>query len=303
MLRSIDHFIGGSSFASAASGRARCSTPTRARSRPMSASAPPPTSRKRSMPPRPRSRPGPRPTRSAARGSCSNIRSWSKRHMDELAQLLQLGARQGHRRRQGRRPARARGDRILLRHPAGAEGRIYGRRRPRHRRLFDAPAARHRRRHHAVQLPGDDPDVDVRHGDRLRQCVHPQAQRARPDRAGAPRRADEGSGPARRNPQRRPRRQGDGRRDPRSSGHRGGQLRRHRPTSPNISTRAAPRTGSASRRSAGPRTTASSCPTPTSTRSSTTLPARPSARPASAAWRCRSWCRSATTPPTRCARS
>ncbi len=33
---------------------------------------------------------------------------------------------------------------------------------PGHRRLFDAPAVRHRRRHHAVQLPGDDPDVDVR---------------------------------------------------------------------------------------------------------------------------------------------
>ena len=33
------------------------------------------------------------------------------------------------------------------------------------------------------------------------------------------------------------------------------------------------------------------------------LPARPSARPASAAWRCRWSCRSATTPPTRCARS
>ena len=47
-----------------------------------------------------------------------------------------------------------------------------------------------------------------------------------------PRRADEGSGPSRRHPQRRPRRQGDGRRDPRPSGHRGGQLRRlvrHRP--------------------------------------------------------------------------
>ncbi len=65
-----------------------------------------------------------------------------------------------------------------------------------------------------------------------------------------------------------------------------------RPTSPIISTRAAPRTGSASRRSAAPRTTASSCPTPTSTRSSTTLPAPRSARPASAAWRFRWSCRS-----------
>jgi malonate-semialdehyde dehydrogenase (acetylating)/methylmalonate-semialdehyde dehydrogenase len=55
----------------------------------------------------------------------------------------------------------ARGDRVRLRHPASAEGRIYRRRRSRHRRLFDAPAAGRRRRHHAVQLPGDDPDVDV----------------------------------------------------------------------------------------------------------------------------------------------
>ena len=47
-----------------------------------------------------------------------------------------------------------------------------------------------------------------------------------PTRSGAPRRADEGSGPARRHPQRRPRRQGDGRRDPRPPRHRGGQLRR-----------------------------------------------------------------------------
>ena len=111
------------------------------------------------------------------------------------------------------------------------------------------------------------------------------------------------AGAARRHPQRRPRRQGDGRRDPRPSGHRGGQLRRlvrHRPVRLLARHRARQaRPG----RSAAPRTTASSCPTPTSTRSSTTSPAPPSARPASAAWRCRWWCRSATRPPTRCARS
>ena len=37
-----------------------------------------------------------------------------------------------------------------------------------------------RGRHHAVQLPGDGPDVDVRHGHRLRQHVHPQAVREGP---------------------------------------------------------------------------------------------------------------------------
>ena len=61
------------------------------------------------------------------------------------------------------------------------------------------------------------------------------------------------------------------------------------------------RTASACRRWAAPRTTASSCPTPTSTRRSTTCPARRSARRASAAWRCRWWCRWARRPPTRCA--
>ena len=59
------------------------------------------------------------------------------------------------------------------------EGRIHRRRRPGHRHLFDAPAARRRRRHHPVQLPGDDPVVEARAGDRLRQRLHPEALRAR----------------------------------------------------------------------------------------------------------------------------
>ena len=124
------------------------------------------------------------------------------------------------------------------------------------------------RGHHAVQLPGHDPDVDVRRRHRLRQHLHPEAvasaTRSVPVRlaelmmeAGAP------AGVL----QRRPRRQGGGRRHPRPSGHQGGQLRRlvrHRPLR---LLAAAPRTGSACRPWAAPRTTASSCPTPTSTRS------------------------------------
>ena len=66
---------------------------------------------------------------------------------------------------------------------------------------------------------------------------------------------------------------------------------------------AASRRASACRRWAAPRTTASSCPTPISTRWSTTSPARRSARRASAAWRCRWWCRWARRPPSGCARS
>ena len=50
---------------------------------------------------------------------------------------------------------------------------------PRHRHLLDAAAARRRRGHHAVQFPGDDPDVEVCAGDRLRQRVHPEAVGAR----------------------------------------------------------------------------------------------------------------------------
>ena len=95
--------------------------------------------------------------------------------MDELAHLLSS--------EHGKVIADSKGDvqrgleviEFCLRHPACAEGRIYPGRRPRHRRLFDAPAARHRRRHHPVQLPGDDPDVDVRRRDRRRQRLHPQA--------------------------------------------------------------------------------------------------------------------------------
>ena len=91
-----------------------------------------------------------------------------------------LRARQDLRRLQGRHPARPRGGRVRLRHPAPDEGRVHRGRRPRHRPLFDAPAARRRRRHHAVQLPGHDPAVEVRARHRLRQRLHPQAVGARP---------------------------------------------------------------------------------------------------------------------------
>ena len=107
-----------------------------------------------------------------------------------------LRARQDLRRRQGRHPARPRGGRVRLRHPASAEGRVHRGRRPRHRPLFDAPAARRRRRHHAVQLPGHDPAVEVRAGDRLRQRLHPQAVGARSVGADAHRRAVHRGGPA-----------------------------------------------------------------------------------------------------------
>ena len=103
-----------------------------------------------------------------------------EKNMDELALMLSSEHGKVIADSQGRHPARPRGDRVRLRHPASDEGRIHRRRRPRHRRLFDAPAARRRRRHHAVQLPGHDPDVDVRRGHRLRQHLHLQAEREGP---------------------------------------------------------------------------------------------------------------------------
>ena len=177
---SIDHFIGGASFASGGPQRRRVRPQPGRRCRRRSASAPRPTSQK-AMDAAKAAQPAWAATNPQRRARVMfKFKELVEAHMDELAAAAVVRAWQGHRRRQGRHPARARGDRICLRHPARAEGRIYRRRRARHRRLFDAPAARHRRRHHAVQLPGDDPDVDVRHGDRLRQRLHPEAVRARP---------------------------------------------------------------------------------------------------------------------------
>jgi hypothetical protein len=56
--------------------------------------------------------------------------------------------------------------RVLHRHPAN--GRVRRERRRWRRHLHPAPTHRRLRRHHAVQLPGDDPAVDVPDGHRLR---------------------------------------------------------------------------------------------------------------------------------------
>ena len=135
-------------------------------------------------------------------------------------------ARQDHRRRQGRHPARPGSGRGLHRRAAYDEGRVHRRRRSRHRRLFDAPGARRGGRHHAVQLPGDDPAVEDGAGDRRRQRLHPEAVGARSGRADADCRTVHRGRPACRHPQRRQRRQGSGRRHPRRSRHQGDRLRR-----------------------------------------------------------------------------
>ncbi len=82
-------------------------------------------------------------------------------NIEELARDRHRRARQGAVRRQGVDPARPRGGRVRLRHPASAEGRVQRECRARDRQLVDPPAARRLRRHHAVQLPGDGAAVDV----------------------------------------------------------------------------------------------------------------------------------------------
>ena len=134
--------------------------------------------------------------------------------------------RQDAYRRQGRHPARRRSARSGVRRRAHDEGRIYRRGRPRHRHLFHAPAARRCRRHHAVQLPGDDPIVEAVAGDRLRQRLRAQAERALPRRTAAPRRTLHRGGRTAGHPQRRQRRQRSRRRYSRRSRYHGGRLRR-----------------------------------------------------------------------------
>ncbi len=69
-------------------------------------------------------------------------------------------------RRRGRRVPRPRSGRARGRHRQPAAGRAGQQRGQRRRHLHAAAAAGRVRRHHAVQLPGDDPAVDVPDGDR-----------------------------------------------------------------------------------------------------------------------------------------
>ncbi len=131
---------------------------------------------------------------------------------------------QDARRCQGRHPARHRSRRIRLRHSASVERRVHRRRRPRHRPLFCPPAAWCRRRHHAVQFSGNDPAVESCTGDRLRQCLHPQAVRARSFGADAPRRTVDRGRPSCRDLQRHQWRQGSGRYAAQRSARQGDRL-------------------------------------------------------------------------------
>ncbi len=81
---------------------------------------------------------------------------------------------QDPRRGAGGNPARARGGRLRAQPPEPGRGRRARGLARRHLRV-SARAAGRRRRHHALQLPGDGSDVDVSHRDDGGQRVHPQA--------------------------------------------------------------------------------------------------------------------------------
>ena len=89
-------------------------------------------------------------------------------NMDELAALLTSEHGKTFPDSKGDIQRGLRGHRVLRRGPAPAQGRILRQCRNRHRRALDAPAAGRGRRHHAVQLPGDDPAVEGRPGPGLR---------------------------------------------------------------------------------------------------------------------------------------
>ena len=135
------------------------------------------------------------------------------------------------------------------------EGRIHRKRRPRHRPVFDPPAAGRGRRHHAVQFPGHDPDVEVRPGARLRQRLHPQAVRTRSVGADAACRTAGRGRPAGGRAQRRQRRQGSGGHAAHRPAHQGGRISSARRRSPSTSMPPARRTANACSVSAAPRTT------------------------------------------------
>ena len=137
-------------------------------------------SRPRSPPPRRRSRPGPTRRRFAARACLNAFLELLNEHRDTLAAMITAEHGKVFSRRAGRGHARHRHRRVRLRHSAAAQGRLHRAGLDRHRQLDVAPAARRRRRHHAVQLPRAWCRVDVPGRDRLRQQLHPEAERARP---------------------------------------------------------------------------------------------------------------------------
>ena len=129
----------------------------------------------RSKTPRLPSPPGPPPIRSAARAFTHEIpRSRPRRNMTKLAETLAPRARQDD------RSPDAKGDiqrglevvEVCLGAPHMLKGEYTDGAGPRIDVYSMRPAARRRRRHHAVQFPGHDPAVEDRPGARRRQRLH-----------------------------------------------------------------------------------------------------------------------------------
>ena len=195
-------------------------------------------------------------------------------------------ARQGRLRRRRRGRARAGEHRVRVRDPAPAEGRLHRAGLDRRRRLLDPPAARRGRR-------------ASRRSTSRRWCP------CGCSRTRSPAGTRSSSSPPRRIPGaslviaellqrgRHPRRrvhgaagrQGRGRRVARASGREGALVRGIDADRALHLRDRAPATASGCRRSPGPRTTWSSCPTPTSRWRPTPRSRPPTGRPASAAWR------------------
>ena len=128
------------------------------------------------------------------------------KEMKPLAGAAVVRARKNVGGQPGRHSARAGSGRVRHRRAASHEGRVHGLRRPRHRHVFDAPAAGRGGGHHAVQLSRHDPAVEGSARHRLRQRVRAEAVRARPQRADTAGGAVHRGGPAGGHLQRRERR-------------------------------------------------------------------------------------------------
>ena len=171
-MREIGHFIGGKAVKGAPTALATSFDPNTGEVRPRSlwpntprSSTPSPMRRRRSLP-------GRRLTRSVALASCSSFSSWCKGIRRSRANCLSS--------EHGKTIPDARGDiqrgvevvEFACGIPHLLKGEYTEGAGPGDRPLLDPPAAWRRRRHHAVQFSGNDPDVEIRARDRVRQCLH-----------------------------------------------------------------------------------------------------------------------------------
>ena len=122
-------------------------------------------SRRSRLPPT-RSRPGARPRSRSAPTSCSASGTWSTITAGSSPRCSPRSTARCRRTRWARSPAASRTSSSRAASRTCMKGGLQRAGELGRRRLPDPPAAGCRGGHHAVQLPGDGADVDVRHGDR-----------------------------------------------------------------------------------------------------------------------------------------